>query len=105
MDNDEFNPDKKGLPILGIILMVIGLLGYIAYMICNWYLKIIPNIGLDWAFLIGVIAVFCAGIGCTEVAKKKKYGSRKLLRVSEMLSWGLVIVLILGILLRFFVKV
>lgn len=102
MDIDEYNTEKKMVPIIGIILMIVGIIGYIIFHILDWFLKVLPT-GLSWAVLIVVIVIFIAGSLCIENAKKKKYGSLKLIRVGEVLSWGLCAVIIICILLRFFI--
>ncbi|HJJ36747.1 MAG TPA: hypothetical protein O0X27_06200 [Methanocorpusculum sp.] len=100
---DEYNNEKKGLPIAGILLMILGLIGYITYILLQWQSILPSGSGLNWAVLIGVIVIFAIGAVCIESAKKKKYGSRGLIRAGEVLSWCLLIAVILGIILRIFV--
>lgn len=101
---DEYNHEKMTLPVLGIILMAVGLVGYIVFLILEWIMKIIPaGSGLSWGVLIAVVLIFATGAAFIEAAKKKKQGSRTLVRVGEVLSWGLIIVVVIGVVLRFFI--
>lgn len=102
MEIDEYNSDKKVLPIAGIVLMVIAIISYLMALLVLWVFKNIISYtsGNIYPFLIFIIVVFVTGIFCREIAKRNKYGSWKLIRTSDVLSKLFVVILVLGLFLN-----
>jgi len=104
MDSTEYNPEKKAMPIIGLILMGIGLIGFIVYITLDWFLKSIePFSPVSWSMLIGIIVIVIIGAVLSEISKRRKYGTYKLVRVADILSWGFIIVLVISFILKFFI--
>lgn len=101
----EYNTDKKGVVILGIVLLSLGIVMNIVFII-SWYItKVDMFFNGSAALLLGFsFILFATGLIINEIAKKTKFANRKLLITSEILTWALLLIILFVFILIYICK-